>query len=361
MKLACVPHIGEFNGGQEYKLAQTIAAVRFMREPHDKVPPDGFELIMRRDHVEDVETCVAIHDMQNLRDWLYAKGRPYVVNLLFHSWLFQDLAYRGEDSAKVEVAIFCSEGVFPIGEAGGAAKVLKKFDQNVWVKDKVYMCMGPDAIKVRVDRHRLVCTFWSLCIPENGERAIVTKHVLLNETQTHICREVQAACLQLQEVNVPSILQHLQKLLSAVQAATTRLSRLMARCESAFEGVALDDDTQKTRFLEGATDPFQVWEEQLGLLDRSVSEGHNKAQRPAPLLSDMLRRKVYEELGRRERGKCPVDDQEAIDLGEHAFLTSASTQERAQAIHRVLIGCIHDLESLAEGNAEMLSVEGVTV
>ena len=28
-------------------------------------------------------------------------------------------------------------------------------------QDKVYMCMGPDTIRCRVDRHRLICTFWS--------------------------------------------------------------------------------------------------------------------------------------------------------------------------------------------------------
>jgi len=360
LKLPCVPHLGEFNGGQEYQLAQTLAAVRFMREPHDKIPPDGFNLLMRRDHVKDIETYIVLHDMQNIRDWLYAKGKPYIVNILFHAWLFPELQYRGEDSAKMETAIFCSEGVFPINDPTGAAKVLKKQEQKVWLKDKVYMCMGPDTTKIRVDRHRLVCTFWSLCIPEDGERAICTKHILLNENQTHICKEIVSSCTQLLEVSVPSILQHLQKLLTATQAATKRLSLLMARCESAFEGVALDDDTQKARFLEGSTDPFQVWEEQLGLLDRSVNDSHSKAQRPAPLLSEMLRRKVYEELGRQQKGKCSPDDQEVIDLGANAFLHSASCRDRAQAVHKVLISCIHDLESLAEGNAEMLSVEGVT-
>eukprot|EP00746_Dinoflagellata_sp_MGD_P001112 gnl/MRDRNA2_/MRDRNA2_102065_c0_seq1.p1 gnl/MRDRNA2_/MRDRNA2_102065_c0~~gnl/MRDRNA2_/MRDRNA2_102065_c0_seq1.p1 ORF type:complete len:374 (-),score=71.48 gnl/MRDRNA2_/MRDRNA2_102065_c0_seq1:20-1141(-) len=360
LKLPCVPHIGEFNGGQEYKLATNLAAVRFMREPHDKVPPDGFNLIMRRDHVQDVETYIMLHDMQNLRDWLYSKGKPYIVNLLFHPWLFPDLPYRGEASTNIETAIFCSEGVFPVNEPGGAGKVLKKQEQKVWVKDKVYMCMGPDVTKIRVDRHRLLCTFWSLCIPEGGERAIVTKHILINETQTHICKEILSSCAQLIEVSVPSILQHLQKLLTAVQAATKRLSLLMARCESAFEGVALDDQTQKARFLEGSTDPFQVWEEQLALLDRTVNDSHSQDKRPAPLLSEMLRRKVYEEIGRQQKGKCSPDDQEVVELGEKAFLESSSCRDRAQAIHKVLIACIHDLETLAEGNAEMLSVEGVT-
>lgn len=362
--LPCVPHLGEFSD-DKLTLAETLAAVRFMREPHDKIPPDGFNLLMRRDHVQDVETYIVLHDMQNLRDWLYAKGKPYIVNILFHAWLFPDLPYRGEASTNVEIAIFCSEGVFPVNDPSGAAKVLKKQEQKVWAKQNVYMCVGPDVAKVRVDRHRLVCTFWSLCIPEGGEKAIVCKHILLNENQTHICKEIQASCTQLTEVSVPSILQHLQKLLSAVQAATKRLSLLMARCESAFEGVALDDDTQKARFLEGSTDPFQVWEEQLGLLDRSVNTTKTP-ERPRisevypPLLSEMLRRKVYEELGRQQKGKCSPDDQEVVDLGAEAFLTSASCSARAQAVHKVVIACIHDLETLAEGQAEMLSVEGVT-
>ncbi|CAE8711034.1 unnamed protein product, partial [Polarella glacialis] len=87
--------------------------------------------------------------------------------------------------------------------------------QNVWVKDKIYMCMGPDVGHFRVDRHRLVCTFWSLCIPAGEERAIVTKHVLINETHTHVSREVGLACSEISEATVSNILQHLQKLLTA--------------------------------------------------------------------------------------------------------------------------------------------------
>jgi len=78
----------------------------------------------------------------------------------------------------------------------------------------------------------------------------------------------------------------------------------------------------------------------------------------------MIRRRVYEELGRKRRkGKFPPDDQETIDIGAKAFFTSsgASGNERAQAVHSVLIECIHDLERLSENNAEMLSVEGVVM
>ena len=32
------------------------------------------------------------------------------------------------------------------------------------------MCMGPDALRCRIDRHRLVCSFWSICIPVGEAR-----------------------------------------------------------------------------------------------------------------------------------------------------------------------------------------------
>jgi len=222
--------------------------------------------------------------------------------------------------------------------------------------------MGPDTAQCRVDRHRLVCSFWSLCIPAGEERAVVTKHVLLNEMHTHISREVGAACAELRDASVANVLQHLHKLLAAVQNATHRLSRLMGRCEGAFEGVFLDTGGQHAPY-HGATEPMEVWEEQLALLDRSVNDGHVAASRPAPLLSEMIRRRVYEDLGRKRRkGKFPPDDQETIEVGERVFLSNDKAgSERAQAVHRVLIECIHDLERFAEGNAEMLSVEGVTV
>merc|ERR1712129_382685 len=105
-------------------------------------------------------------------------------------------------------------------------------------------------------------------------------------------------------------------------------------------------------------------EEQLALLDRSVNDGHAPTEQPAPLLSEMLRRRIYEDLGRKRRkGKFPPDDDETIDLGAKTFLTptAATGAERAQAVHRVLIECIHDLEMLSESNAELLSVEGLTI
>jgi len=367
LKLACVPHLGHFNDGQEYKLSRVLSAVRFMKEPHEKIPPEGFDLIMRRDTVQDVEVFLVMHDMQDLRDWLYKKQKPYVVNLLFHAWLFEQLQYRQEAETNVEVAIFCSSGVFPVTEdPSGLVKGLRPFSQSVWVKDKVYMCMGPDVAKLRIDRHRLECSFWSLCVPAGQERAIVTKHVLINETQSHMCREVAAACMELSDCAISTVLRHLQKLLLAVQNATYRLSRLMGRCEGAFDGICLDasgDGTSlKAAPYKGATRPMEVWEEQLANLDRSVEKTHTAAARPAPLLSEMIRRKVYQDLGRkRQSGKIPADDDETMSLGERVFVSGCSDAERAQAVHRVLIECIQDLERLSESNAELLAVEGVTV
>jgi len=83
LKLGCLPHIGHFNGGQDYKLARTLSAVRFTKEPHEKIPPEGFEILMKRDNVMDIEVYLALYDMQDLRDWLSATGKPYAVNLLF--------------------------------------------------------------------------------------------------------------------------------------------------------------------------------------------------------------------------------------------------------------------------------------
>ncbi|CAK8998549.1 unnamed protein product [Durusdinium trenchii] len=358
LKLGCLPHIGHFNDGQDYKLARLLSALRFNREPHEKMPSEGFDLLMRKDRVKDLEVVLALYDMQDLRDWLYKKQFPYVVNLLFHSWLFDQLPYRKEASTDIEVAIFGTEGVFPMAE--GLGKSFRAFPQSVWVKDKVYMCMGPDVAHFRVDRQRLVTSFWSLCIPAGQERAIATKHVLLNETQTHISKQVANACAELGDASISNILHHLQKLLLSVQGATHRLSRLMGRCEGAFDGICLDD--RGSAPYKGATEPMQVWEEQLNLLDRTVEKHHTPATRPAPLLSEMLRRRVYEDLGRRRReGKFPWDDDETIDLGHRIFLTGCSDAERAQVVHRVLIECIQDLERLAESNAELLAVEGVTV
>lgn len=365
LKLPCVPHLGHFNEGS-YKLGRTTSAVRFSRESHELIPSEGFDLLMRRDGVMDVEVYLALYDMQDLRDWLYQAGQPYLVNLVFHAWLFPELRYRDEAQATVEVAFFGGSGVFAVANSPeGVTKNLKEFPQRVYVRDKVYMCMGPDSARLRVDRHRLVCSFWSLCIPRGEERAIATKHVLVNETRTHICKEVGAACCELGDAAVSDVLRHMQALLKAVQNATHRLSRLMGKCEGAFEGIFLGEGggAGNAGAHKGPTEPMEVWEEQLALLDRSVTDGQTAAQRPAPLLSDMLRRRVYEDLGRARRtGKVPADDEESVALGQQLFTTPAaiSGAERAQAVHRVLIECIHDLEQLAETSSEMLAVPGVT-
>eukprot|EP00405_Crypthecodinium_cohnii_P046470 CAMPEP_0206569176 /NCGR_PEP_ID=MMETSP0325_2-20121206/26282_1 /ASSEMBLY_ACC=CAM_ASM_000347 /TAXON_ID=2866 /ORGANISM="Crypthecodinium cohnii, Strain Seligo" /LENGTH=373 /DNA_ID=CAMNT_0054072715 /DNA_START=36 /DNA_END=1157 /DNA_ORIENTATION=+ len=360
LKLPTVPHLGCLGEGSQYELAKTCSAVRFMKEPHEKIPASGFDLLMRRDSVMDVEVYVVMYDMQDLRDWLYRNGLPFVVNILFQAWLFPDLLYRGEAGTTVEAAIFDMAGVFPVQDRPeGASRSFRTFPQQVWVKDKIYMCMGPDTLQVRVDRGRLVCSFWSLCIPEGEERAIVTKHVLLNETHTHISKEVGLSFHELGDASISCVLQHLQKLLVSVQNGTHRLSRLMGRCESAFEGVFVDGGSVQS----GAQDAMSIWNEQLQLLDRSAGPTHQASECPAPLLSEMLRRRVYEELGRkRRRGKFPSDDEDTISLGHRAFTEPAAAKdhERAEAIHAALIGCIHDLESLCEGNAELLAVDGLT-
>jgi hypothetical protein len=328
---------------------------------------------MRRDHVQDVEVFLALYDLHDLRNWICANGHPYIVNLLYHAWLFPQLAYRGAADSDVDAAIFCSSGVYPVAsDTQGLSRSLRRFKQSVWVKDKIYMCMGPDSLRVRVDRHRLVCSFWSVCIPVGEERAVVTKHVLLNETRTHICKEVGAACGELGDASISAVLGHLEKLLKAVQNATHRLSRFMGRCEGAFEGIFLDADGPRdsvaraggaASYFQGATEPLEVWEEQLALLDRSAGVNNPNAEPPAaPLLSEMIRRRVWEDLGKRARGgRCPPDDDESIELGAASFRQRATGSEKAQAVHRVLIECIHDLESLAEGSSEMLAVDGVTV
>lgn len=111
----------------------------------------------------------------------------------------------------MEVTLFGTTGVFPCPQ--GLMKGFRSFPQSVWVKDKVYMCMGPDVAHFRVDRSRLGKAPWayverlgrfapsgpSAC--QRGrcyrlhfaplraqERAIATKHVLLNDTQTHVRR-----------------------------------------------------------------------------------------------------------------------------------------------------------------------------
>merc|ERR1719188_1851824 len=114
--------------------------------------------------------------------------------------------------------------------------------------------MGPDVAQLRVDRHRLVCSFWSLCVPAGQERAIVTKHVMINESHTHITREVVAGCADLADCSVAGVLQHLQKLLTAVGNATHRLSKLMGRCESAFEGMFLASGPQQGKPYVGDED-----------------------------------------------------------------------------------------------------------
>merc|ERR1719188_2096687 len=103
----------------------------------------------------------------------------------------------------------------------------------------------------------------------------------MNEAHTHITREVVTSCADLGDASIASVLQHLQRLLTAVQSATHRLSKLMGRCEGAFEGVFLGDGGgQHGRAGGGGASgdaAMEVWNEQLALLDRSVNDGHSAA------------------------------------------------------------------------------------
>jgi hypothetical protein len=69
---------------------------------------------MRRDNVMDIEVYLALYDMQDLRDHVYKNGQPYVINIIFHAWLFPELSYRQSAEVGVEAAIFESSGVFPV-------------------------------------------------------------------------------------------------------------------------------------------------------------------------------------------------------------------------------------------------------
>lgn len=398
LKLPCVPQLGDYDGGGDYKLAETLAAVKFLKEPHRLVPDIGFDMLMRRDGVEDVEVVLAVYDLQNLRDRLWSQRREFEVNVLFHAWLFPDLLFRGEENLMVEAGIFQNDGVFPIEDRkeGMLRTRLRKFEQKVWVKDKVYMCMGPDTVRIRIDPHRPVCWFWSVCIPEGRDTALVTKHVLLCETRTHITKEIRGAMTVLQEgAAVTQILKHLEKLLTSVQAASQRLARLMAKCESAYEGVPLDEGYLPMHGSLGdpntqVFDPRKVWEGQLAGLDgTAVLPGGTADQvEGGPRLAEMIRRRVFLDLYRalqqkengatntannnagnkkkksevvRPSGRTRDEEDQMVASGALLFEDpKTSDVEKAKSIHRILLGLVHDFEYLAESNAEILAVEGVT-
>lgn len=72
--------------------------------------------------------------------------------------LFPDLQFQGEETIDVDAGIFETHEVVPIaGKDGLPCGQFRKFEQRVWVKDKVYMCnMGPATLRFRIHRHQPV-------------------------------------------------------------------------------------------------------------------------------------------------------------------------------------------------------------
>merc|ERR1719350_1567222 len=99
----------------------------------------GFELLMRRDHVLELELHMVTYDAQTIRDWTCKFDKPYVLNVLYHAWLFADLQYKGEASEDIEVAMFKPSGIFPVQSGTGLATNLRRLNQTVFVKDQVFM------------------------------------------------------------------------------------------------------------------------------------------------------------------------------------------------------------------------------
>merc|ERR1712224_958801 len=145
----------------------------------------------------------------------------------------------------------------------------------------------------------------------SSQFALVTKHIVLNETVSMATADLRGAFAALTPVSTESILAHLRELLLAVQKGTNQLSKVMARCEAAFEGVPLDRLSKGGRAFQGPTEPHEVWEEQLQLLSRNVT---SPGQRGAPVLADMARYRVHQVLGRMVGGRS-LSDEEAVELG----------------------------------------------
>jgi len=365
LRLSQCPQLGDYNDGQEYRLATVLSALRFDRDGHSKVSEEGFQLLMRRD-VQDVQVMEVTYDVHNLRDWAHSKGRPTQWNVLFHPWLFPDIQFREEGTQQVDVVVYGLHGVTVVPQCPGALKpAFVKLEQWVVMKDGIYMSMGPDVGRIAVSPTHPVAWFWSICVPPPGKigvddeprPALVTKHILLMDTRTKIMHSL-ADAFTFSDVSVQGVLAHLQAVLTAQQQCTERLSRLMARCESAFEGMILGafDDSEKK--YEGATDPFECWEEQLGNLIRAANRGVEHA----PLLDNILRSKVYFLLGKTRVAKGTAVG-ETIEAGARAWppqsdedIKPATNSERAKAIHVALISVISDIEGLVEAQNSLLTV-----
>eukprot|EP00929_Paragymnodinium_shiwhaense_P112586 TRINITY_DN80835_c0_g1_i1.p1 TRINITY_DN80835_c0_g1~~TRINITY_DN80835_c0_g1_i1.p1 ORF type:complete len:373 (+),score=69.21 TRINITY_DN80835_c0_g1_i1:107-1225(+) len=358
LKLPCVPHIGAYNDG-DYKLANVLCGVEFIKEPHNRLPPEAFEMLMRRD-VDDVEVMVVAYDAHSVRDFLLGNKHPYRVNILWQPYLFPGVKYREENTMDVECCVLGMHGAsickdVPAAQALGAG--LRRHVQNVGVKDRIYMTLGPDSCTLALDPLLPVCWFWTCMLPPEGYRekgshfALVTKHIVLNETLSMATADLRGAFAALTPVTTETLLAHLRELLLAVQKGTNQLSKVMARCEAAFEGVPLDRLTKGgARVFTGPTEPHEVWEEQLQLLSRNVSD---PASHGAPVLSQMARLRVHQVLGRM-LGGTSLSDAEALEEGAKQWAMGASMTDKAKAIHRGMLGFVADLETLAECQGEML-------
>lgn len=358
LKLPTVPQLGAYNGG-DYKLATVLSGVEFIKEPHQLLPADAFETLMRRE-VDEVEVMVVVYDAQSVRDFLVGAGQPYRMNVLWQPYLFPDIKYREERRVDVECCVLGMHGASVCRDLSadqGLHTSLRQHIQAVGVKDRIYMTLGPDACTLALNPLLPVCWFWTCALPPEGHRekdsrlALVTKHIVLNETVSMVMADLRQAMAVLSPVSTESILAHLRELLLAVQKATNQISKVMARCESAFEGVPLDRLTKGGTTLMGPTEPHEVWEEQLQLLSRNVG---NPGQRGAPVLAEMARLRVHQVLGRMLGGRT-LSDEEAIEEGGRQWALSTSLTDKAKAIHKGMLGFVSDLEALAERQGEMLS------
>jgi len=357
LKLPCVPQIGAYNDG-DYKLANVLCGVEFIKEPHQRLPNDAFEMLMRRD-VDDVEVMVVVYDAQSVRDFLLGSKQPYRVNLLWHPYLFPGVKYREEQTTDMECCVLGMHGASvskDVPPTQALQSGLRRHAQTVGVKDRIYMTLGPDDCSLTLDPLLPVCWFWTCMLPPEGYRekgshfALVTKHIVLNETVSMATADLKAAYSALTPVSTETILTHLRELLLAVQKGTNQLSKVMARCEAAFEGVPLDRLGKGGRAFAGPTEPHEVWEEQLQLLSRNVSE---PASHGAPVLAQMARLRVHQVLGRM-LGGTHLSDAAALEEGAKQWAMGATMTDKAKAIHKGMLGFVADLETLAECQGEML-------
>jgi len=357
LKMACVPHLGAYNEG-DYKLATVLCGVEFVKEPHQLLPDNAFETLMKRD-VDEVEAMVVVYDGQSIRDFLLGADKPYQMNILWHPYLFPEIKYREERQCEIECCVLGMHGatVCKDGASRGLAPGLRKQEQSVGVKDRIYMTLGPDVCSVVLNPLLPVCWFWTCLLPPAGHRekgsrfALVTKHIVLNETVSMVTADLRQAMSALTPVTTESILAHLRELLLAVQKATNQISKVMARCESAFEGVPLGRLGKGGQAFSGPTEPHEVWEEQLQLLSRNVTDPQNHG---APVLSEMARLRVHQVLGRMLGGRDLTDEQ-AVEEGRQRWALGATMTDKAKAIHKGLLGFVSDLETLSESQGEMLS------